>query len=61
MEEKIVGKKGGGIFPLLPHLFHSLISIESPSSVPIYTAPALDLPPHSGSPTNYLFFNLIKK
>ncbi len=25
MEEKIVGKKRGGIFPLFPHLFHSLI------------------------------------
>ena len=25
MEEKIVGKKGGGIFPPFPHLFHSHI------------------------------------
>ena len=50
MEEKIVGKKEEE--SSLPfHNSFTLLSIESPSSVLIYTAPALDLPPHSGSPT----------
>ena len=49
MEEKIVGKKEG-IFPLV-HISFTLLSIASLSSVLLHTAPALDLPPHSGSPT----------
>ncbi len=36
------------------HISFTLLSIESPSSVLSHTAPALDLPPHSGSPTNCL-------
>ncbi len=48
MEEKIVGKKEE-IFPLV-HISFTLLSIASLSSV-LHTAPALDLPPHSGSPT----------
>ncbi len=50
MEEKIVGKKEEES-SLSFHISFTLLSIESPSSVLIYTAPALDLPPHSGSPT----------
>ncbi len=49
MEEKIVGKKEG-IFPLV-HISFTLLSITSLSPVLLHTAPALDLPPHSGSPT----------
>ncbi len=49
MEEKIVGKKKGSSLSF--HISFTLISIESPSSVLIYSAPALDLPPHSGPPT----------
>ncbi len=51
MEEKIVGKKEEESF-LSFHISFTLLSIESPSSVLIHTAPALDLPPHSGSPTH---------
>ncbi len=50
MEEKIVGKKEG-IFPLV-HISFTLLSIASLSSVFTHTAPALDLPPHSGSPSD---------
>ncbi len=50
MEEKIVGKKGEES-SLSFHISFTLLSIESPSSVLIHSAPALDLPPHSGSPT----------
>ncbi len=49
MEENIVGEKKG--FPLFSDISFTLLSIASLSSVFIYTAPALDLPPHSGSPT----------
>ena len=49
MEEKIVGEKKG--FSLFSDISLTLLSIASLSSVVIYTAPALDLPPHSGSPT----------
>ena len=51
MEEKIVGqKKGSSLFSFISF---TLLSIASLSSVFIYTAPApaLDLPPYSGSPT----------
>ena len=49
MEEKIVGeKKGSSLFSFISF---TLLSIASLSSVYIHTAPALDLPPHSGSPT----------
>ena len=52
MEEKIVGeKKGSSLFSFISF---TLLSIASLSSVFIHTAPALDLPPHSGSPTNCL-------
>ena len=50
MEEKIVGKKEEES-SLSFHISFTLISIASLSSVLIYSAPALDLPPHSGSPT----------
>ncbi len=49
MEEKIVGEKKGS--SLFSDISFTLLSIASLSSVFIYTAPALDLPPHSGSPT----------
>ena len=50
MEEKIVGKKEEES-SLSFRISFTLISIASLSSVFIYSAPALDLPPHSGSPT----------
>ena len=50
MEEKIVGKKEEES-SLSFHISFTLISIASLSSVLIYSVPALDLPPHSGSPT----------
>ncbi len=51
MEEKIVGeKKGSSLFSDIDISF-TLVSIASLSSVFTHTAPALDLPPHSGSPT----------
>jgi hypothetical protein len=47
MEEKIVGeKKGSSLFSFIS------LSIASLLSVFTHTAPALDLPPHSGSPTH---------
>ena len=49
MEEKVVGEKKGS--SLFSDISFTLLSIASLSSVFIYTAPALDLPPHSGSPT----------
>ncbi len=49
MEEKIAGEKKGS--PLFSDISFTLLSIASLSPVFIYTAPALDLPPHSGSPT----------
>ncbi len=56
MEEKIVGeKKGSSLFSVISF---TLLSIASPSSVFIYTAPALDLPPHSDSPTKTPFFTI---
>ncbi len=53
MEEKIVGKTKKGS-SLSFHISFTLLSIVSLSSAFIYFAPALDLPPHSGSPTEYL-------
>ncbi len=53
MEEKIVGEKKGSS-SLFSDISFTLLSIASLSSVLIYTAPALDLPPHSGSPTEPL-------
>jgi hypothetical protein len=50
MEEKIVGKKKGSSLSF--HISFTLISIASLSPVLIYSAPTLDLPPHSGSPTH---------
>jgi hypothetical protein len=49
MEEKIVGEKKGST--LYSDISFTLLSIASLSSVFTYTAPALDLSPHSGSPT----------
>ncbi len=49
MEEKIVGKRKGSSLSF--HISFTLVSIASLSPVLIYSAPALDLPPHSGSPT----------
>ncbi len=49
MEEKIVGEKKGS--SLFSDISFTLLSIASLSSVFIYTAPALDLQPNSGSPT----------
>jgi hypothetical protein len=46
MEEKIVGEKEGS--SLLSDISFALLSIAFLSSVFVYTAPALDLPPHSG-------------
>ena len=48
MEEKIVGKKGEES-SLSFHISFTLVSIASLSPVIIYSA--LDLSPHSGSPT----------
>ncbi len=55
MEEKSVGKKEEES-SLSFHISFTLISIASLSSVLIYSVPALDLPPHSGSPTYRLEF-----
>jgi hypothetical protein len=46
MEEKIVGKKKGS--SLFSDISFTLLSTASLSSVFTYSAPALDLPPHSG-------------
>ena len=51
MEEKIVGKKEEES-SLSFLISFTLLSIEPLSSVLIHAAPALDLPPHSGSPTS---------
>ena len=49
MEEKIVGeKKGSSLFSFISF---TLLSVISLASVFTHAAPALDLPPHSGSPT----------
>ncbi len=58
MEEKIVGKKRKGS-SLSFHISFTLLSIASLSSVFIYSAPALVLPPHSGSPTIIISAHLI--
>ena len=50
MEEKIVGKKEEES-SLSFHISFTPLSIISLASVFTHTAPALDLPPHSGSPT----------
>jgi hypothetical protein len=49
MEEKIVGEKKGS--SLLSDISFTPLSIASLSPVFVYIAPALDLPPYSGSPT----------
>ncbi len=51
MEEKIVGeKKGSSLFSDISFTL-ILVSTASLSPVFVYIALALDLPPHSGSPT----------
>ncbi len=49
MEEKTVGEKKGS--SLFSDISFTLISTASLASISFYTAPALDLSPHSGSPT----------
>jgi hypothetical protein len=51
MEEKIVGEKKGS--SLFSDISFTLLSIASIASISFYIAPAQDLPPHSGSPTQH--------